>query len=176
MCRHVLDWYHLYFNHPGGSILSKTIRELCYWKVLVAQAELFDHMCNTCQQFKNRKIIYGHLSPKNIAELKPWGLVHTYLIGTYSKSIRQQHPGNAIIRKNSSLTFMKIIDPSTGWFEIFKIPTFDLNKVMAGNDEYIDKSSDRVSQLLNNTWLCRYPRPQKVVFDNGYKFEQYFTP
>ena len=40
----------------------------------------------------------------------------------------------------------------------------------------MDKSSARVSQLFNNTFLCRYPRPRKVVFDNGYEFKQYFTP
>ena len=33
-----------------------------------------------------------------------------------------------------------------------------------------------VIQLFNNKWICRYPRPQKFVFDNGYDFKQYFTP
>ena len=40
----------------------------------------------------------------------------------------------------------------------------------------MDKSSYRVSQLFNNTWLCRYPRPRKVVFDKGSDFKQDFTP
>ena len=30
--------------------------------------------------------------------------------------------------------------------------------------------------MFNNTWLCRYPRLRKVVFDNGYDFKQDFTP
>ena len=71
---------------------------------------------------------------------------------------------------------MTIIDPATGCFEIFEIPTFDLNEVMAGNDEYIDKSSDRVSHMFNNTWICKYPGPFKFVFDNRYEFKIYFTP
>ena len=71
---------------------------------------------------------------------------------------------------------MAIIDPATGWFEIVKIPTFDLEKVALGNGEYIDKSSSRVSQLFNNTWICRYPCPLKVVFENGSEFKQDFTP
>ena len=79
------------------------------------------------------------------------------------------------MQKDDSLTCMTMIDPVTGWFEIVKILTFDLDEVTAGNDEYIDKSSDRVSQLFNKTWLCRYPRPRKVVFDNGSEFKQYFT-
>ena len=28
MRRLVLDWYHFYLNHPGGSILPETIREV----------------------------------------------------------------------------------------------------------------------------------------------------
>ena len=53
---------------------------------------------------------------------------------------------------------------------------FDLEEVTLGNDEYIDKSSAGVSQMFNNTWLCRYPRPRKVGFDNVYEFKLYFTP
>ena len=64
-----------------------------------------------------------------------------------------------------------MIDPATGWFEIVDIPMFDLKEVTLGNDEYIDKSSARVSQLFNNTWVCRYPRPRKVVFDNSSEFK-----
>ena len=30
--------------------------------------------------------------------------------------------------------------------------------------------------MFNETWLCRYPRPRKVVFNNNYKFKWYFTP
>ena len=33
--RRVLDWYHFYLNHSGGSRLAKTIREVWYWKGLV---------------------------------------------------------------------------------------------------------------------------------------------
>ena len=34
---------------------------------------------------------------------------------------------------------MTMIDTATGWFEIVKIPMFDLNEVTEVNDEYIDK-------------------------------------
>ena len=115
---------------------------------------MYANLCNICQQFKNRKTIYGNLPSKNITELKAWDLVYVYLVGLYRKSIRQHQPGGVIIRKNVNLTRMTMNDPATGWFEIIEIPTFDLNKVTAGNDEYIDKSSARVSQLFNKTWLC----------------------
>ena len=102
--------------------------------------------------------------------------MHVGLIVPYNKSIRQHQPAGAIIKNNVSLTYMMMIDPATGWFEIIKVPTSDLYEVTGGNDEYIDKSSARLSQLFNNTWLSRYPCPCKFVIDNGYEFKQYFTP
>ena len=71
---------------------------------------------------------------------------------------------------------MMMIDPATCWFKIVEIPTFELEEIVLGYNAYIDKSSAKVSQMFNNTWLCRYPRPRKVVFDNGYEFKQDFTP
>ena len=71
-------------------------------------------------------------------------MVYVDLMGPYSKSIIQQHPGGAIIKSNFSLTCMTIIDPETGWFEVIKVPTFDLDEVTGGNYEYIDKSYSRV--------------------------------
>ena len=105
------------------------------------------------------------MSPKHIAELKPWDLVHVDLIGTYSKSIQQNHPSGTIIKNNFSLTCTTMIDPATGWFKIFEIPMYGPDKVMGGNDEYIYKPFARVSQLFKITWLIIYPHPRKVVFD-----------
>ena len=44
-----------------------------------------------------------------------------------------------------------MIDTVIGRFEIVEIPMFDPDDVTAGNDEYIDKSSARVSRMFNNT-------------------------
>ena len=66
---------------------------------------------------------------------------------------------------------MTMIDPALGWLEIFDIPMFDLEEVALGNDEYIYKLSARVSHMYNNSWLCRYPLPRKVVFDNSSEFK-----
>ena len=139
------------------------------------QAELFSNMYKTCQQFRERHTLYGNIPPKNIAELKLWDSVHVDLIGIYRKSIRQQQPISAIIWNNVSLTCMTMIELATSWFKIVEILTFYLDEVTEGNDEYIDKSSARVSNMFNNTWIFIYPLPHKVVFDNGYEFKRYFT-
>jgi len=44
------------------------------------------------------------------------------------------------------------------------------------NKTAIDKSSARISQIFNDIWLSRYPRPKKVIFDNGSKFKKDFVP
>ena len=90
------------------------------------------------------------MPPKNIVELKPCYTVHVDLLGPYSKSIRQHHPGGTVIRKNTSLTCMPMIELAPGWFDIVEITTFDLEEVSPGNDKYIDILSARVSHLFNS--------------------------
>ena len=139
-------------------------------------SKLYDNTCKICQQLKNRKTPCGYLPPKIRSELKPRYLVHVELIGPYRNYIRKQQIGGAIIRNNDSLTCRKIINPATGWFEIVEITMEDHDDDTTGNDEYIDKPSARVRQLFNCIWLYRYPRPRKVVFDNGSDFKRDFTP
>ena len=70
-----------------------------------------------------------------------------------------------------------MIDPVTGWFEIVEVPSFIIDDLKnKTTQEAIDKSSARVSRLFDQTWLSRYPRPKKVVFDNGSEFKKDFVP
>jgi len=48
-----------------------------------------------------------------------------------------------------------MIDPATGWFEIVEIP---------------NKKADEIANLLEQTWLVRYPWPQNVICDRGKEF------
>ena len=63
-----------------------------------------------------------------------------------------------------------------GWFGIIYIQMFKIYEVTLGTDEYIDKSSVRVSHSFNNTLLSRYSCPRNFVFDKISEFKQYFTP
>ena len=100
---------------------------------------------------KKRKTLFGCLPPNNIANLKLWDTMYVDLIGPYSKYIRQHQTGGSVIKNNVSLACMTILDPIMGWFEIFKMPIYDLDEVMGSNYLCIDKSSSRLSQLFNNT-------------------------
>ena len=58
---------------------------------------------------------------------------------------------------------MTFIDPATGWFKIAEVPLED-------------QSSARISKLFDKVWLSRYPRPKKVLYDNGSEFKKDFQP
>jgi len=48
-----------------------------------------------------------------------------------------------------------MIDPATGWFEIV---------------QYKSKGSDVIADLLEISWLCRYPWPEQIIYNNGSEF------
>ena len=48
-----------------------------------------------------------------------------------------------------------MIDPATGWFEIVEVP---------------NKRADEICNLLEHTWLDRYPWPENVIMDRGSEF------
>ena len=54
------------------------------------------------------------------------------------------------------------INPATGWFEMAEMK--DTN------------NSADASCIFNNVWLCRYPRPKRVIMDNGSEFKRNFKP
>ncbi len=41
-------------------------------------------------------------------------------------------------------------------------------------EQIFDKSSDQISPLVNKIWLCRYPRCQYLICDNGLEFKLHF--
>ena len=116
---------------------------------LVSQAELSIKICKECQHFKKRKILYGNIPSNIIVAFKKCNSMYIDMIVPYFKSIRQKKPGGTFINKDMRLNCMKMIYLTTGWFEIFEVPWFDLNEVAGGNSEYIDKTSARLSNMLN---------------------------
>jgi hypothetical protein len=54
-----------------------------------------------------------------------------------------------------SLHAMTMLDPATSWFEVVEIP---------------NKRAVTYANLVENTWLCCYPRPLQCIFDNGSEF------
>ena len=77
------------------------------------------------------------------------------LIGKYYKSIKQQHPGGAIVKKYVILTCMTMIDPATVWFETVEVPCFYLGEIPIENNQFLEKYSAGVIQLFTRKLVCR---------------------
>ena len=170
-----MTWYHYFMNHPGGEQLYKTLNKVCYWKGMATQCANFCKRCSVYQQFKSRKRKYGQLPPRTVGELVPWDTVHVDLIGPYSLTAKQFQPHGKIQEVELRLTCMTMVDPVTGWFEIVEVPNYIIldveNKLTV---EAVDKSSARISRLFDQVWLSRYPRPRRVIFDNGFRIQERF--
>ena len=148
----VLEWYHHYLCHPGKTRMYKTIASTMYWENMDKDIAAFTKACPTCQRFKKKRKKYGRLPPKDVSMI-PWETVCIDLVGPYTVTDK--------LGKDRTLLAMTFVDPATGWFEITEIP---------------EKSSARISHIFNSTWLARYPRPKKVIFDNGNEFKKDFLP
>jgi hypothetical protein len=84
------------------------------------------------------------------SKLTPWEERHVDLIRPWDVRYNLKDvPGKSTIEKIHALT---IIDKATGWPEFIAIRK---------------KSSHHIALLFDSNWLCRYPRPARVFFDNG---------
>ena len=89
----------------------------------------------------------------------------------YTVTAKQIQPCGIIKEVKLKLTCMTILDPSTGWFEIAQVPYYSIDEVKEDKEDFIDKTSARISKIFEQTWLSRYPRPEEVVCDNGSEFK-----
>jgi len=78
-------------------------------------------------------------------------------------------------------TALTMINPASSWFEFVELPTIyrlitkkENSKERTIEEEIFDKSSDRISRLVNKIWLCRYLRCRYLIYDNGFEFKLHF--
>ena len=151
----ILGWYHVYLVHPGSVRMHKTINATMTWPKMKAEIERYCRTCGKCQLAKRKTKKYGKL-PAKVAETIPWQNVQIDCIGPFT--IKQKYGNKTVKRKLRALT---IIDPVSSWIEICVIPEDDV-------------SSEKISQLFNDAWLSRYPRPTQITYDNGSEFKLCF--
>ncbi len=80
----------------------------------------------------------------------PWHTLCIDLIGPYPFGDKKKEP-----EKYTTLHCLTMIDPATGWFEIVDIP---------------NKRADYIANILEFTWLSRYPWPTEIRMDRGKEF------
>jgi hypothetical protein len=131
----VLEWYHLLLVHPGEKRMESTIRLVYTWPGMQTQVKERCTICDECQMSKKGGIKKYWLLPEKIGEVIKWSRVNVDLWGPKSVD-------------NGEYTYqvhvMTMVDPVTGWFNLAPL---------CGNP-----TAFRAQQLLDNTWLARYPR------------------
>ena len=145
----VIEWYHTYLMHPGATRTEETLKQHLYWPGLQEDVKAIVLLCPTCQKSKKETQKYGHLPAKEAEVAVPWERLCVDLIGPYTIRRVGKHTPNL------KLKAVTMIDPATGWFEI--VP-------------YDDKRSMTVANLVEMTWLTRYPRPSTITIDRGGEF------
>jgi len=150
----LMQWYHTSLQHPGIKRMQATIKESFYWPGMDAA---IDAVVRACPVFQKCKITafkkYGKIPLPTYRNYTPWEEVHVDLIGPWDVRYNSTSvPGKTTIEKIQALT---IIDKATGWPEFVAI---------------CNKTSYHIAISFDSEWLCRYPRPARVVYDNGAEF------
>ena len=145
MERTVTEWYHEHLLHPGEKRLELTLRQHFTFIGLVTRVQKVCKACAVCRSMKATHKKYGKLPPKE-AETIPWHTLCIDLIGPYPFGKKENEV---------TLHCMTMIDPATGWFEIVEIP---------------NKRADYIANILEYTWLTRYPWPTEIRMDRGREF------
>ena len=143
------------------------MKAVIYWKGMRNTSRSITKSCKTCQVNKKRKQKYGHL-PSKIVISTPWEALCVNLVGPYTLKVKV----------GLSIDFMALTmtDPTSAELPlIIRLMTKTVKeKERIIEEEIFDKSSDRISRLVNKIWLCRYPRCRYLIYDNGSEFKLHF--
>jgi hypothetical protein len=150
----ILQWYHNTLQHTGIKRMQATLHENLYWPDMEAAVKVFVRTCATCQKCKLTAVKkYGKIPLPTHQNVAAWEEVRVNLIGPWDIRYNSSSmPGRSTIEKIHALTS---IDNATGWPEFIAIQ---------------NKTSHHIALLFDSEWLCHYPRPARVVFDNGTEF------
>ncbi len=140
-----VHFYHHALAHVGATRLLQTMQENWYHPRLRAAVNKVVLPCSVCQETKTVGKGYGHLPPRN-AQVAPWHEVAVDLIGPWTLKVSG---------KEHSFTALTIVDTVTTYCEV----------VLLNN-----KTAEHVGWQFETQWLSRYPKPARVVFDQGNEF------
>ena len=149
--KHIVRWYHKVLCHPGRNRTEETIRQHFTFENLRKEVHRQCATCLTCQMTKRDTKKYG-LIPEKEAEANPWEILCVDLIGPYT--LKRKH------KPSLKLWCLTMIDPATGWFEMKEIE---------------NKTAANIAEKVQQVWLTRYPKPDKIIFDKGTEFMREFA-
>ena len=130
-------------GHPGEKRLEQTIKARYHHPNI--RAEISNFKCSACQKFKLAGRGHGLLPERELRE-QPFEECAVDLIGPWPVIIHG---------KEHTFLALTIIDPVTNLTELVRVDS---------------KESDHIARKFAQTWLSRYPWPQRCIHDNGGEF------
>ena len=143
LLKKAVDWFHEMTGHSGQRRLRDTMSARYYHPQLRKTIDSFK--CEDCQKHKLAGKGHGEL-PERELKSEPFAEVAVDLVGPWKVKARGK------IYEFNALT---IIDPVTNLVELVSIRR---------------KTSDEIKRRFSQTWLARYPWPQRCIHDNGGEF------
>ena len=153
MADDLVEWFHENLMHPGASRLVETIRQMFYVKGLDERSQRLVAKCPECQKSKVTAIQpVGKVPMRTERTVKPFETVRVDCCGPWTVEVQCKRPRKTITRQVHAVT---MVDDATGWPEITQLN---------------EKTAYHLAKKFNAQWLCRYPRPTRVICDNGGEF------
>jgi len=167
MLEPLVRWHHTVAVHgTGAQTLLHTMKRLCYHKKLTATINAVTSTCATCKISKKTSPQCGLLSPRH-AVTAPWNEVHIDAIGS-----RTFKAALGTIPKTHTFYALTCIDPITNLVEL-KRHDLKVNLPDDGDETPAQPKAPTAAmswKAFNEEWLCRYPKPNTILRDNGTEF------
>ena len=139
-------WFHEKLNHAGRDSLTSTLSRILYHPNLRESIENYIKNCETCQKHKLQGRGYRHLAPRE-ALVAPWYEIAIDTIGPWEIELQ-----NNETRKFHALI---MIDTVTKLVEMQRVNS---------------TSAQDAANAFEMNWLFKYPRPVRVIHDQGMEF------
>ena len=143
----IVDWFHKATAHNMGmTCLQENLRFHFYHPQLLAEVCKQVSACDLCQRMKQGSHQYRLLASCD-ARSSPWSEVATDCIGPWNIELCGGRDYN--------IRALTTIDVTTNLLEIKPITT---------------QTSAECARAFENRWLSHYPRPMRVIHDQGSEF------
>ena len=142
----VIVWYHHVCGHSGETRTYQTINNHLYIKNLKDKVATIVKQCEPCKRYKNAGAGYGELPPKDD---------ESYLFDTVAVD---------------NVGPWKITVPNVGDIVFHAMTMIDIASTLCEIKRIESKESAHMAMVFTNEWLSRYPRPNKIIFDQGTEF------
>ena len=137
--------YHDFLLHPGITRLGNTISQVFYYSGLYQVCKDIIEGCEKCRLFK-RSNKYNQYGKIPVPEIVEDSVWNTIQVDSVGPLFKDKR-------------LLTMIDVVSGLCEL---------------DALMDYSSAESAASFDKTWLCRYPRPSKVIHDQGTEFQGEF--